>query len=135
MMRNASCDGRWDAANDDIDVALPSSISGCGGRGMADEPSSVVGSVGVGGDEIWLAQLATSIGISTDPSAAASVAVAGTTATSVSDSLLSPKMERAASSSTTKKRLTSRVPSTRNKDSKPKDEKEVMSFFDNLLKK
>ena len=45
-----------------------------------------------------------------------------------------PRREKPAT--TTKKRvMTTRAPSARNKDSKPKDEKEVMNFFDNLLKK
>jgi hypothetical protein len=63
-----------------------------------------------------------------DPASAASSAPAA------ADALSPPRREKPAT--TTKKRvMTTRAPSARNKDSKPKDEKEVMNFFDNLLKK
>jgi hypothetical protein len=67
----------------------------------------------------------------TDP---ASVAPSASSAPAA-DALSPPRREKPATTTTKKRVMTTRAPSARNKDSKPKDEKEVMNFFDNLLKK
>ncbi len=62
----------------------------------------------------------------TDPASVASSAPPA-------DALSPPRKEKPAMAK--KRVMTTRAPSARNKDSKPKDEKDVMNFFDNLLKK
>ena len=123
-LRNASCEGRWDASKDDLNVALPPHSTNT----TKTDETSKEDKAATSGDEEWLSQLASSIGLS--PEAATEA--------------LSPAPERKDQSSTgtsvkkekreVKKRPT-RSTVTRNKDAKPKDEKEVMNFFDNLLKK
>ena len=77
------------------------------------------------GDQEWLSELANSMGISSD---ALSTAEAPAT---------TPKAEQLEKESKPKKRVTraSTSSSTRDKDAKPKDQKEVLDFFANLKKK
>jgi len=128
-LRNASCEGRWDASKDDLNVALPPQSST---NVKADETkeNSTGGSI-VGGDEEWLSQLASSIGLS--PESAASALSPKQRSKSPKQSLTPErkKKERPA----VKKRVTRGT--ARNKEGgakTPKDEKEVLNFFDNLLK-
>ena len=70
MQRNASCEGLWDASNDDLIVALP--------------PPSTTTSENTDkhtkhGDEEWLSKLASSVGITIDSKDTVSSAVAETT--------------------------------------------------------
>ena len=128
-LRNASCEGRWDASKDDLNVALPPQSST---NVKADETKeNSTGSSTVGGDEEWLSQLASSIGLS--PESAASALSPKQRSKSPKQSLTPErkKKERPA----VKKRVTRGT--TRNKEGgakTPKDEKEVLNFFDNLLK-
>jgi hypothetical protein len=135
-LRGASCEGRWDAGVDDLTVALPPSRRRPRRRAIVaddDVDATARADGGGGGDEGWLSPLAASLGMPTDPAPAVESSSSKLSATAQVDSMLSPaaRKDRPA----TKKRVTTRLPSTRNKDSKPKDEKEVMNFFDNLLKK
>jgi len=127
-LRNASCEGRWDASKDDLNVALPPQSS----TNVTDETkeNSTGGSTS-GGDEEWLSQLASSIGLS--PESAASALSPKQRSKSPKQSLTPErkKKERPA----VKKRVTRGT--ARNKEGgakTPKDEKEVLNFFDNLLK-
>ena len=126
-LRNASCEGRWDASKDDLNVALPPQSST---NVKADETKE--NSTGTsGGDEEWLSQLASSIGLS--PESAASALSPKQRSKSPKQSLTPErkKKERPA----VKKRVTRGT--ARNKEGgtkTPKDEKEVLNFFDNLLK-
>ena len=126
-LRNASCEGRWDASKDDLNVALPPQS---GTNVKADETKE--NSTGTsGGDEEWLSQLASSIGLS--PESAASALSPKQRSKSPKQSLTPErkKKERPA----VKKRVTRGT--ARNKEGgtkTPKDEKEVLNFFDNLLK-
>ena len=128
-LRNASCEGRWDASKDDLKVALPPQAST---NVKADEKKeNSTGSSTVGGDDEWLSQLASSIGLS--PESAASALSPKQRSKSPKQSLTPErkKKERPA----VKKRVTRGT--TRNKEGgakTPKDEKEVLNFFDNLLK-
>lgn len=126
-LRNASCEGRWDAGKDDLNVALPPTSE----KATKEEPNDDSKIEGGTGDEEWLSQLASSIGLSPD---AAAAAVA--TSSSAGEALTPTAADRAAKRKD-KPAVKKRIPraSVRNKDAKPKDEKEVMSFFDNLLKK
>jgi len=129
-LRNASCEGRWDASKDDLNVALPPHSAKMAEEETTDENKNASSSSS--GDEEWLSQLASSIGLSPDAATAA-------TATTTNVEALTPtaaerrKKEKMAVS----KKRPVRAASSRhaNKDAKPKDEKEVMNFFDNLLKK
>jgi hypothetical protein len=126
-LRNASCDGSWDAVTDDLNVALPPRNSSSG------RPSAiVVGEEGAktaeNGDEEWLSELAHSMGISSDAVSSSSAPAPSTT----------PKAEQPGKETkpAVKKRVTrASSSSTRDKDAKPKDQKEVMNFFGNLIKK
>ena len=128
-LRNASCEGRWDASKDDLNVALPPQSDT---NVKVDETKeNSTGSSIVGGDEEWLSQLASSIGLS--PESAASALSPKQRSKSPKQSLTPErkKKERPA----VKKRVTRGT--TRNKEGgakTPKDEKEVLNFFDNLLK-
>jgi len=128
-LRNASCEGRWDASKDDLNVALPPQSDT---NVKADETKeNSTGSSIVGGDEEWLSQLASSIGLS--PESAASALSPKQRSKSPKQSLTPErkKKERPA----VKKRVTRGT--ARNKEGgakTPKDEKEVLNFFDNLLK-
>jgi len=128
-LRNASCEGRWDASKDDLNVALPPTPS----KDSSENKSSNEGNTasGGGGDEEWLSQLASSIGLSTD--AAASAVASGEALTPLADK--DEKRKQLKKGQSVKKRPGRKSVIARNKDSKPKDEKEVMNFFDNLLKK
>jgi len=132
-LRNASCEGKWDATVDDLNVAFPpvSTKTATTKTGMIIDNDK--DGIGEGGDEAWLNQLATSIGITTDAGPLSPLHKPPTT----------PKLGGGGDdgggkekTSVPKKRVT-RLSSTRNKDTAktPKDEKEVMNFFDNLLKK
>jgi hypothetical protein len=122
-LRNASCDGSWDAVTDDLNVALPPR------SGRNQRSASASGEEGTkdlrNGDQEWLSELANSMGISSD---ALSTAEAPAT---------TPKAEQLEKESKPKKRVTraSTSSSTRDKDAKPKDQKEVLDFFANLKKK
>jgi len=128
-LRNASCEGQWDASKDDLNVALPPQSST---NVKADETKeNSTGSSTSGGDEEWLSQLASSIGLS--PESAASALSPKQRSKSPKHSLTPErkKKERPA----VKKRVTRGT--ARNKEGgakTPKDEKEVLNFFDNLLK-
>ena len=132
-LRNASCEGKWDATVDDLNVAFPpvSTKTTTTTTGMIIDNDK--DGIGEGGDEAWLNQLATSIGITTDAGPLSPL----------HKPLTTPKLGGGGDdgggnekTSVPKKRVT-RLSSTRNKDTAktPKDEKEVMNFFDNLLKK
>ena len=132
-LRNASCEGKWDATVDDLNVAFPppSTKTTTTKTGMIIDNNK--DGIGEGGDEVWLSQLATSIGITTDVGPLSPLHKPPTT----------PKLGGGGDDGggkektlVPKKRVT-RLSSTRNKDTAktPKDEKEVMNFFDNLLKK
>jgi hypothetical protein len=135
-LRNASCEGKWDATVDDLDKAFPppSTKTTTTKTGMIIDGDK--DGIGEGGDEAWLNQLATSIGIiATD--------AAGPLSPLHKPLPTTPKLGGGGDdgggkekTSVPKKRIT-RLSSTRNKDTTktPKDEKEVMNFFDNLLKK
>ena len=130
-LRNASCEGIWDASKDDLNVALPPRTSSVttAKEGTKDEKNAISGS---SGDEEWLSQLASSIGLS--PESAAS-ALSPKASSSAAERSLTPERSKKKERSAIKKRVT-RGASTRNKEAKtPKDEKEVLNFFDNLLKK
>ncbi|KAL7547509.1 hypothetical protein ACHAWF_010800 [Thalassiosira exigua] len=141
-LRNASCEGRWDAAADDLAAALPPKSSSSaradrGGKGPEDGGEGDASAKEGGGDDAWLSKLASSAGVSTDPSSAAAAAARGgakeSTTPSASDRR--DKLRKEKSSAATTKKRPGRTSTARNKDGKPKDEKEVMNFFDNLLKK
>lgn len=121
-LRNASCEGRWDAGKDDLQVALspPSKTS----KTKSKDGKAATG----GGDEEWLSQLASSIGLSPE-------AVGEALTPSAADR--EDRRKQLKKGQLVKKRPAQKRKSVaaRGKDSKPKDEKEVMNFFDNLLKK
>lgn len=123
-LRNASCDGWWDAVTDDLIVALPprSSSSVRSASDLGVEGTKNTGN----GDEEWLSELAHSMGISSDTvSSSSSADVPSTTSGVNKETKIS-----------TKKRITRASSSSiRDKDAKPKDQKEVLSFFSNLVKK
>ena len=100
-------------------------------KATKEEPKDDSKIEGGTGDEEWLSQLASSIGLSPD---AAAAAVA--TSSSAGEALTPTAADRSTKRKD-KPAVKKRIPraSVRNKDAKPKDEKEVMSFFDNLLKK
>ncbi|KAL9189772.1 hypothetical protein ACHAXT_009447 [Thalassiosira profunda] len=123
-LRNASCEGRWDAATDNLEAALPSRTATASNDETASEETSERK-----GDEEWLSQLASSIGLSPD---SAPASAASSRASSRATTPTRERKEKAKKPVAKPKRATRS--SARNKDSKPKDEKEVMSFFDNLLK-
>ena len=138
-LRNASCEGLWEASKDDLNVALPPPrLKQSNGDMKVETNTTSGGAFGYsGGDEEWLSELASSIGLSPD-------AVSAAAASSAAGEALSPASsttrERAAKgkeklTSSAPRKRTTRSAAARNKDSKPKDEKEVMNFFDNLLKK
>mmetsp|Transcript_48758 Transcript_48758/g.103674 ORF Transcript_48758/g.103674 Transcript_48758/m.103674 type:complete len:538 (-) Transcript_48758:209-1822(-) len=128
-LRNASCEGLWDASKDDLDAALPPrSKNNTEEKDKAAKEEKTGG--GGGGDEEWLSQLASSVGLSPE----------SVVTTSAGEALTPTASDRAGARRDLKKRESvkkrpARKNATRNKDSKPKDEKEVMNFFDNLLKK
>ena len=124
-LRNASCEGLWDASKDDLNVPLPPRSTT---NNTATKDKEIREEKKPNGDEAWLSELASSIGLSPESAAAA----------------LSPKR---ATESTTQRSLT---PERKKKerppvkkrvargkgsgDKTPKDKEEVMSFFDNLIK-
>jgi len=126
-LRNASCDGSWDAVTDDLNVALPPRSSSSGRPSaivIGEERAKTAGN----GDEEWLSELAYSMGISSDAASSSSAPAPSTT----------PKAEQPGKETkpAVKKRVTrASSSSTRDKDAKPKDQKEVMNFFGNLIKK
>lgn len=130
-LRNASCEGQWDASKDDLHVALPSltSKSAMETNQASKEEKTATG----GGDEEWLSQLASSIGLSPDGAATTGASSGETMTPSAADR--DEKRKQLKKSQSMKKRPARKSVAARNKDSKPKDEKEVMNFFDNLLKK
>ena len=125
-LRNASCEGSWDAAKDDLIVALPPQSTQSDSSQQKKESK---GSTNGGGDEEWLSKLADSVGLTPDIVTSASNE-ATSTASITPKGKKSPKRERLA----VKKRST-RSAASKSKDGKPKDQKEVMNFFDDLLKK
>ncbi|KAL3763761.1 hypothetical protein ACHAWU_006957 [Discostella pseudostelligera] len=117
----------WDAVTDDLNVALPPRSSSSGRPSaivIGEERAKTAGN----GDEEWLSELAYSMGISSDAASSSSAPAPSTT----------PKAEQPGKETkpAVKKRVTrASSSSTRDKDAKPKDQKEVMNFFGNLIKK
>lgn len=132
-LRNASCEGQWDASKDDLIVALPppqSTIS----QPKKEAKESTTATSG-GGDEEWLSKLAASVGLTPEAITASSQGGGDAAASSTTPSgKKSPKRDRPAVKKRTT-RATTRAASSKGKDGKPKDQKEVMNFFDDLLKK
>lgn len=135
-LRNASCEGQWDASKDDLIVALPPPLQSTTLQPKKEAKESTTTTSG-GGDEEWLSKLAASVGLTPEAITASSQGGGGgdaaTTSTTPSGKK-SPKRDRPA----VKKRATratTRAASSKGKDGKPKDQKEVMNFFDDLLKK
>jgi hypothetical protein len=127
FLRNASCEGEWDASKDDLIVALPPRSSSSH-DGKETETSKEGTTSNVDGDEEWLSKLAASVGLTPEAvtSQGGDAAAASTTPTGKK----SPKRERPVV-----KKRTTRSGASKSKDGKPKDQKEVMNFFDDLLKK
>ena len=66
-MRNASCEGRWDAAEDDLAAALPPRRGDDGDDARdGQEGRDGDGGGGGGGDKAWLSQLAAAAGPAPD---------------------------------------------------------------------
>lgn len=137
-LRNASCEGKWDANVDDLDVAFPPPPTKTTTTMTSIIDNDDNGGIGEGGagDEGWLSQLATSIGITTDAGLLSPLHKPPTTPKPGVGGGEPAGGGGKEKTSVPKKRVT-RLSSTRNKDTTktPKDEKEVMNFFDNLLKK
>jgi len=135
-LRNASCEGQWNASKDDLIVALPpppqSTTSNNNSQQQKEE--SKEGTASRGGDEEWLSKLAASVGLSPEAITTASSQgggdAAAATASTTPSGKKSPKRERPVV-----KKRTTRAAASKSKDGKPKDQKEVMNFFDDLLKK
>ena len=128
-LRNASCEGQWDASKDDLIVALPPPSTAY--HNPQEKEASNEGASG-GGDEEWLSKLAASVGLTPEAVTASSQngdAAAATESTTPTGKK-SPKRERPVV-----KKRTTRATASKSKDGKPKDQKEVMNFFDDLLKK
>jgi len=133
-LRNASCEGQWDASKDDLIVALPpQSTNSDTTLPSKEETKENTTTTNGGGDEEWLSKLAASVGLTPEAITASSQgggdASAGTASTTPSGKK-SPKRERPVV-----KKRTTRATSSKSKDAMPKDQKEVMNFFDDLLKK
>jgi len=137
-LRNASCEGQWDASKDDLIVALPPppQSTASNNNSQQQKEESKEGTASRGGDEEWLSKLAASVGLSPEAITTASsqgggdVAAAAATASTTPSGKKSPKRERPVV-----KKRTTRAAASKSKDGKPKDQKEVMNFFDDLLKK
>ena len=132
-LRNASCEGQWDASKDDLIVALPpQSTSSDTSLKPKEETKESSTTTSGGGDEEWLSKLAASVGLTPEAITASSQGgdASAATASTTPSGKKSPKRERPAV-----KKRTTRATSSKNKDAKPKDQKEVMNFFDDLLKK
>lgn len=127
-LRNASCEGHWDASKDDLIVALPPQPS-TGDTLQQQKEESKKGSSG-GGDEEWLSKLAASVGLTPEVITSDAATTASSSSSTTPTGKKSPKRERPGA----KKRMT-RAASSKTKDGKPKDQKAVMNFFDDLLKK
>lgn len=133
FLRNASCEGQWDASKDDLIVALPARSVLSHNNSAQEKHASKEGIASVlGGDEEWLSKLAASVGLSPEAvvsakSGDAAVPVPAVSADAADAREKSPKRERP--------KRTTRVVASKSKDGKPKDQKEVMTFFDDLLKK
>lgn len=128
-LRNASCEGHWDASKDDLIVALPpQSTAGDTLSQQKEESKKGTATSSGGGDEEWLSKLAASVGLT--PEAITTDAAATASSSTTPSGKKSPKRERPG----VKKRVT-RAASSKAKDGKPKDQKAVMNFFDDLLKK
>lgn len=137
LLRNASCEGRWDASSDDLVKALPPSNSRPSGGGAGKGTNAATEGGGAAGDDPWLSRLADTVGVAPEP-AATPKRVAS--APSSGNSVLSAKgggraAASAAGGKSTAKKRGERVRAAKAKDGKPKDEREVMNFFDSLLKK
>mmetsp|Transcript_3514 Transcript_3514/g.5942 ORF Transcript_3514/g.5942 Transcript_3514/m.5942 type:complete len:555 (-) Transcript_3514:65-1729(-) len=137
-LRNASCEGQWDASKDDLIVALPPppQSTASNNNSQQQKEESKEGTASRGGDEEWLSKLAASVGLSPEAITTASsqgggdAAAATATASTTPSGKKSPKRERPVV-----KKRTTRAAASKSKDGKPKDQKEVMNFFDDLLKK
>ncbi len=127
FLRNASCEGEWDASKDDLIVALPPRSSSS--HDAKETEASKEGTTSnVDGDEEWLSKLAASVGLT--PEAVSSQGGDAAAASTTPAGKKSPKRERPVV-----KKRTTRSGASKSKDGKPKDQKEVMNFFDDLLKK
>lgn len=127
FLRNASCEGEWDASKDDLIVALPPRSSAS--HDVKETDVSKEGTTSnVDGDEEWLSKLAASVGLTPEAVSSHGGDAAATSTTPAGKK--SPKRERPVV-----KKRTTRSGASKSKDGKPKDQKEVMNFFDDLLKK
>jgi len=126
-LRNASCEGQWDASKDDLIVALPPPTTA---RNNSQEKEASKESTCGGGDEEWLSKLAASVGLTPEAVTASNQGDAAAAASTTLAGKKSPQRERPVV-----KKRTTRVAASKSKDGKPKDQKEVMNFFDDLLKK
>mmetsp|Transcript_28518 Transcript_28518/g.44917 ORF Transcript_28518/g.44917 Transcript_28518/m.44917 type:complete len:556 (+) Transcript_28518:114-1781(+) len=137
-LRNASCEGYWDASKDDLIVALSPppqlNTNDTLQQQQKEESKKGTASSSGGGDEEWLSKLAASVGLTPEAITTSGGDAAATTTVPSSSTTpsgkKSPKRERPG----VKKRV-SRVASSKTKDGKPKDQKAVLNFFDDLLKK
>ncbi|KAL7475929.1 hypothetical protein ACHAW6_001823 [Cyclotella cf. meneghiniana] len=122
MLRNASCEGKWDAAKHDLNVALPpqspSKNSSATNSAKNDESQ--------GGDEEWLSRLASSVGISVDTVSANSSIAASASGAAEALTPIERKKEMMKKKKSSKNVAASSV---LNSDKDPSD------FFANLLKK
>ena len=136
LLRNASCEGRWDASSDDLAAALPPPDPRPTGGGGKSGGTSGPGPAG--GDDAWLSKLADSVGVTPEAVATPGARRAGS-APSSGNSAAAPSARpggrAAAGGKGTAKKRGERSRAAKAKDGKPKDEKEVMNFFDSLLKK
>jgi hypothetical protein len=122
MLRNASCEGKWDAAKDDLNMALPPHSSPSNSIATNSEKNEE----SKGGDEEWLSKLASSVGISVDT---VSANTSNAASASGAAEALTP-IER-------KKELMKKKKSSKNvaASSASNSDKDPSDFFANLLKK
>eukprot|EP00984_Skeletonema_dohrnii_P025652 scaffold14831_cov120-Skeletonema_dohrnii-CCMP3373.AAC.4 len=100
-LRNASCEGQWDASKDDLIVALPPppQSTASNNNSQQQKEESKEGTASGGGDEEWLSKLAASVGLSPEAITTASSqgggdAAAAATASTTPSGKKSPKRER-----------------------------------------
>ena len=144
LLRNASCEGRWDASSDDLAGALPPSAiprPSSGGDESDNGATEAAEGGGGSGDDAWLSRLADTVGVGPEPTATPKrIASAPSSGNSVAPSSRAGGRAAAAApggggGKVPAKKRGERVRAAKAKDGKPKDEKEVMNFFDSLLKK
>lgn len=122
MQRNASCEGKWDAAKDDLNVALPPLSSSKDSSATNSEKNENP----KGGDEEWLSKLASSVGISVDTVSASNI-----------NDVLSSGVPEALTPAERKKEMMKKKKSSKNvaASTASNSEKDPSDFFANLLKK